>query len=812
MPRHRFTRALTLFAGLVLVTYLLISLYLPSSRWLIFGVDKHTGVVRIVQNTVTFLPPHQFFRLRFERREGAAQRDGIVRITSKEGVPVTVYYRLRFGISGDRLPDARRMVDEGWNGWIRARVAEAVSAVTQQIPIEDLLSPNSSFNSQRDPLRRTVANHLARSGLKVTAFEVARFEADKEALLRAKRAELRRDARSTPSRVVVFAIDGADWELLHELADDGRIPNIKALATGGVTASLQTIQPTVSPMVWTTVATGLTPDRHGVIDFMDRAHHTPVDSFSRRVPAIWDIADAFGRQAIIAGWWTSWPPTAPNSIFYDMPVEETTNAVYPAELTDRVTTLAVPPETVGYPQVRRFLNIAPNEWDASMNANNPADPVVIFRRILAKTWNDHRVAINLYNDERQHGRDPMLTMISYEGTDAVNHLFAPFHPPYREGISEQGYRKFWPAVGNYYSEVDRLIGEWMGVLPRDTTVMIVSSYGFRWGKNRPRTMPNGGAALADHRNPGIFIAYGPHVAPNRGTHPMSVYDVTPTLLSLLGLPSSTEMPGHAADWAFRDIAPITSVRVVSYGEFVTSKPSPTPAREAAPAYAQALQSIGHLNDPTRNLTPVLEDEDQDTAQRAAAPLSPERWGQYAYYNNLGIELRSKGKMSDAVDAFDRAIDINPTRPIPHLNEAMTMFDRQQYTVADDQFLKAVALGLPNAETYFIDFAALYRQRNMNSRAIALLYQGRKLFPQSYLIGANLGSALLASQRYTEGVPELVRALGLQPSSTLALNNLGLFYAKQNDYGRALDYWNRSLSIDPRQPQIRDAAVAARSRL
>ena len=63
----------------------------------------------------------------------------------------------------------------------------------------------------------------------------------------------------------------------------------------------------------------------------------------------------------------------------------------------------------------------------------------------------------------------------------------------------------------------------------------------------------------------------------------------------------------------------------------------------------------------------------------AAPLSPERWGQYAYYNNLGIELRSKGKMSDAVDAFDRAIDINPTRPIPHLNEAMTMFDRQQYT-------------------------------------------------------------------------------------------------------------------------------------
>jgi tetratricopeptide (TPR) repeat protein len=809
MPRHRLTRALILLAILALVTYLLISLYLPSSRSLIFGVDKHTGVVRVVRQTVTFLPPHQFYRLRFERREGSAQRDGIIRITSKEGVPVTVNYRLRFGITGDRLPDARRMVEEGWNAWIRARVAEAVSAVTQQIPIEDLLSPNSQFNSQRDPLRQTVANHLARSGLKVTAFAVARFEVDKDALLRVKRAELRRDARSTPARVVIFALDGADWELLHELSDDGRIPNIRALATGGTTASLQTIQPTVSPMVWTTVATGLTPDRHGVLDFMDRAHHTPVDAYSRRVPALWDVADAFGRTSLVTSWWTAWPPTAPNSIFYDTPVEAVPNAIYPLALGDRAASLTVPIDTVGYAQARRFLNITQSEWDIAINSKNPSDPIVIFRSVLAKTWNDHRVALNLYNDQRQHGQDPLLVMASYEGTDAVNHLFAPYHPPYRDGISETAYRKFWPAVSNYYAEVDRLIGEWMGVLPRDTTVMIMSSYGFRWGKNRPYTMPNGRAALSDHRNPGMFVAYGPHVAADRGTHGLSVYDVAPTVLSLLGLPQSTEMPGHVATWVFRDITPITSVRVVSYGEFVNSKPLPTSARIAEGPYAQELQAIGHLNDPSRNLTPVLEDAEQ---QRAAVPLSPERWGQYAYYNNLGVELRAKGKLSEAIDAFDRAIDINPTRPTPHLNEAMTFFDRQMYSAADDQFLKAVALGLPNAESYFIDFAALYRQRNMNTRAIALLYQGRRLFPQSYLIAANLGSALLEAQRYTEGVPELVRALGLQPSSTLALNNLGLFYAKQNDYGRALDFWNRSLSIEPHQPQIRESAVAARSRL
>jgi hypothetical protein len=40
----------------------------------------------------------------------------------------------------------------------------------------------------------------------------------------------------------------------------------------------------------------------------------------------------------------------------------------------------------------------------------------------------------------------------------------------------------------------------------------------------------------------------------------------------------------------------------------------------------------------------------------------------------------------------------------------------------------------------------------------------------------------------------------------------MYFAQRNDYGRALDYWNRSLSIEPRQPEIRAAAEAARTRL
>lgn len=802
MFRSKFVRALALLAGMAGTVYILVSLFLPSSRRLIFGVDKRSGRVRLVQNRVTYLPPHQFYRLSFEKRNGAAQRDGLVRILSKERVPVVISYRLRFTLPGERLPDASGLVRNGWSAWIRSRVAEAVSAVTQQVPIEELLSPTSQFATRRDVLRQVVAKHLAQSGLQVTGFEIANMEPDRRSLLEYKRQELRRNARGVVGRVAIFAIDGADWELISELSNDGRIPNIRALTQGGTTASLQTIQPTVSPLVWTSVATGLTPDRHGVIDFIDRAANRPVDGGTRRAATLPEIAEAFGRRALVVNWWSAWPPRMDSGVTFDTPVVLMPEAIDPAALHPRIAPLVVTSESIGFGQVGRFLNITANEYEDAVSKGGPTDPVNVLRDTLAKTWTDHRVAVSLYQQ-----RDPLLTMVSYEGTDAVNHLFAPYHPPYREGLSQTQFRKYWPAVANYYAEVDRLIGEWMKVLPADTTVIVVSAHGFRWGKSRPWTQPAGRSALSDHRNPGVFIAYGNHVAASRGNHVLSIFDVVPTVLSVLGLPKSTEMPGSHAQWVFRDLSPVTTVRVVSYDEFFAGRPAGglvvDPQR-----YTQKLQAIGHLLDPSR-LQPVFEDEDPP-AQAAALP--PEQWGAYAYWNNRGIELRKQGKHGEAFEAFQKAIDLNPSRPAPYLNMAMVLFEKQQYAAADNVFIMAVQRGLPDAQRWFADFAALYRSQNMTSRAINLLTRARQIFPHSSLIAANLGSALAQAGRSSEALPELERALGLQPSSTLVLNNLAVFYVRRNEYARALDFWNRSLDIDPRQPKVREWADAARTHL
>ncbi|HVT44460.1 MAG TPA: alkaline phosphatase family protein [Thermoanaerobaculia bacterium] len=803
MPGRRLLSILALLGGLAAILYVAISFFVPSPRRLILGVDKRTGRIRHVDQSITFLPPNRYYRLSFEKREGAAQRDGVITMTSREGVPVKINYRIRFGINQSRLPDARRLVAEGWTAWLNARVAEAVSAVIAEVGIEELASPVSQFARQRETLAQTVSRHLADSGLNVSFFAIQRIDIDRPALLQYKRNELRRNARGPLGRVAVFALDGADWELLSELMQDGRMPNLRALTGGGTTASVQTIQPTAAPLVWSTVATGLPPDRHGVVDFFTQdPSRAPVDASSRRVPAVWEIATAFGRPSQVVSWWGAWP-TAGETITFGTPIELRSSAIRPASLQPIVAENLTPEGTIGHQQIRRFLNISEAEFQRAINAGNASDPIVLFRSILAKTWTDHRVALAIYDQS-----SPLLMMISYEGTDAVNHLFGPYHPPYRQGIASDAFRKFWPAVANYYSEIDRLLGEWTAVLPQDTTVMIVSGYGMKWGRDRPREPPAGASALPDHRNLGALVLFGNRVAPSARRHLISIYDVAPTILTILGLPVAREMPGRFFAAGFSDVEAIDGVSVTSYSEII-APPGPRSGVEADRGlYRARLQEIGHVVDPTRS-EPQLVGEAAISRQ---VPPGSERWGLYAWHNNQGVELRRKQQLREAADAFARAIELNPERPVAYLNLAMVLYDRQQYTAAETLFFRAIEKGLPSPENYLIDFAALYRQNDMPTRAINVLVKGRELLPESFVIVSNLGSVLAEADRYTDAVTELERALAMRPTSTSVLNNLALIHLHRKEYARALDYWNRSLVIDPRQPHIRQAVMATQSRM
>ena len=92
---------------------------------------------------------------------------------------------------------------------------------------------------------------------------------------------------------------------------EGRMPNWKRLTAQGYGARLQSFSPLISPIVWTTIATGVGPDVHRVLDFQEvdpaTGQKVPISGRTRAVPAIWNVASASGVSVGVVGWWATHP-------------------------------------------------------------------------------------------------------------------------------------------------------------------------------------------------------------------------------------------------------------------------------------------------------------------------------------------------------------------------------------------------------------------------------------------------------------------------------------------------------------------------
>jgi tetratricopeptide (TPR) repeat protein len=125
-----------------------------------------------------------------------------------------------------------------------------------------------------------------------------------------------RPVEPTKPRVIFVGLDGADWQLLDKLMADGTMPNLAALARDGARGPLLTQHPPLSPLVWTTMMTGVSPLRHRILDFTRYNPATrqrePITSDERAVPAIWNMATASGRRVDVVGLWATYPPERVN--------------------------------------------------------------------------------------------------------------------------------------------------------------------------------------------------------------------------------------------------------------------------------------------------------------------------------------------------------------------------------------------------------------------------------------------------------------------------------------------------------------------
>lgn len=438
-----------------------------------------------------------------------------------------------------------------------------------------------------------------------------------------------------PERWLVVGWDGAEWDLALPLVAAGRLPNLERLLREGAAGGVATYVPTVSPALWTTVATGVSPTRHGILGFynrkprlgrwwarlqnfgrLDRYLYSNAD---RRVPAVWNILGEHGRDAMLVGYHNTFPVEPIDGVMVSNYLMQSANAdlmrmgtsgddsfaasvVYPTTVLPEVLEIQEDVEARMPELLARFLAGDLSEEERlrylrrarQMDREGGLRPYFLYHGILYDTV---YAAVAEHFLERS---EPAATFVHFQGIDWLSHHFlyfqrpeafadAPWSEEVRQDLEAQ-LPLYRDIVAEMYVYLDEWLGRLIAAAGEDTAVLLLSDHGF--AADDDPEIPG----FHDEAPPGVLVMRGPGIRPGARLEGATLYDVLPTLMAALGLPVAEDLEGRVLDEAF--CPGVESVRspprVATYG----SAESYAPTIVRPPALEQELldqlESLGYL--------------------------------------------------------------------------------------------------------------------------------------------------------------------------------------------------------------------------
>ena len=244
-----------------------------------------------------------------------------------------------------------------------------------------------------------------------------------------------------------------EWSVVDALQAKGQLPNLKALRARGVEAKMGTDYEARSPVVWTTILTGMNPEVHGIEDFAVSTPKGPaaVTSTLRKVPALWTMANKSGLRTAVMGFWATFPAEDINGIVLsDRAAQATTGKVISPE-SYRPTYIT----ELGKANADRSL-FPDDRWIGDTDRM-----VAHFAPLLVQ-------------------QDFDLTLAYLRGIDVISHEYWKYWDPTDfPAIPPEEMAKYQDYIPSKYRAMDAVIGRVLAVTPKNTNVLVVSDHGFR---------------------------------------------------------------------------------------------------------------------------------------------------------------------------------------------------------------------------------------------------------------------------------------------------------------------------------------------
>ncbi len=620
-------------------------------------------------------------------------------------------------------------------------------------------------------------------------------------------------------KLLLIGWDAADWKVINPLMDNGMMPALESLVNDGVVGNLATLDPPLSPMMWTSISTGKHADQHGILGFTEPSPEgrgvRPVMVTSRKVKAVWNILMQCGFKTNVIGWWPSHPAEPINGIAvsnffqkatteYGKPWPMAPGTVYPPSLADTLKEFRVHP---GELTAAHILPFVPNAARIDQDKDRR---LVSLSKIISEISSIQAVGTWVLENSEWN-----FTAIYFDGIDHFCHGFMRFHPPQMKGVPDEIFELYKGVVQGGYIYHDMMLGRLLDLVDEETTVMLVSDHGFHSDHLRPRGIPDEPAGPAwEHRPYGIFVLKGPGIKKDERVYGANLLDVAPTILTLFDLPIGRDMPGKPLLQAFEETLEISYVDSWEEIEGECGMHPKDIQRDpiAEQAAMQQLIELGYIEKPDENVSKNIErtvEESQFYLARVyinknehskAEPLLADLYAkhpeQVRFSFNYAKCLESVGKLDEAYEVVSKIIQAEK-KPYPQLFllQGTLEYAKKNYEKALE-FLKKAQKADSELPQLHRQLGFVYLQMRRPKDAEAAFYKALDNDPEDPQTHYGLALVMARLRKHEESAEYSLNAIGLLYHFPLAHLRLGIALARLGRYEPSIEAFEVSLRMAP----------------
>ena len=171
------------------------------------------------------------------------------------------------------------------------------------------------------------------------------------------------------------------------------------------------------------------------------------------------------------------------------------------------------------------------------------------------------------------------------------------------------------------------------------------------------------------------------------------------------------------------------------------------------------------------------------------------------YNNLGIYLSEKGRPAEAMDCFQKSLQINSNSADVLCNMGNVLAQSGRWDEAADYFHRALKIA-PDRPAFLSNLGLVQVNQKQYAEAMTNFEQALQGDPDSPGAHNNLAMVLFMEHRFDEAARHYREALRLQPDNPQTYSNLGDTLLQLGQTVEAVKYYREALRLNPGDPQIK----------